>query len=149
MATSKQNNFGRKHNGTTWSGVNITSPTSEALLVYDSSPLIFKIPSYSLISMVIGNLHASENSTLKVFVSNAEDPGSTYASDFIADSRWVQAKDEYGDVITIVVTADGTPANNEVRRLQGIYEWMAIAGSNASGGDLTNALNIDIKFIPR
>lgn len=127
----------------------MTSPTTEALLTYDSTPLIFKVPMYRDVSIIAINKHASEDTTLKVFVSNAEDPGSTYGTHFVADSHWVQAKDEAGDVITIVVTADGTPANNEIRRVQGIYEWLAIAGSNASGGDLASVIDIDIKFIPR
>ena len=149
MATSEQPIEGNKHKGTLWAGTNITSPTAEGLLTYNSLPLIFKVPVYGDISMVFVNKHATEDTTLKVFVSNAADPGSTYATHFGADSAWVQAQDEAGVVITIVVTADGTPANNEIRRLLGIYEWLAIAGSNGSGGDLASVMDIYVKFIPR
>ena len=131
-----------------WEGTNITSPNTETLLSYNSLPTIIFVDSYSNVSIEIVNKHASADLTVKLFVSNFDDPGSTFGTDFSDDSKWAQVRDSDGSVISITVTADGTPANNQTVHIDGRYKWLAISGANGAG-DYTNSVDIALTLTKR
>lgn len=127
-----------------YEGTNLTSPNAEALLTDDGVALVFDVSQYDTAVFTCVNKHASTNMTLKLFMSNFDDPGST-DSDFGEDSHWVQAKDFTGADVSITVTADGTPANNIVCTLDcnGI-DYIAFRGTNGSG-DISQAIDFALK----
>jgi len=131
-----------------WEGVDMTSPNSEALLSYDSLPAIFFIDPYSNVSIEIVNKHATADLTVKLFVSNFDDPGSTFSTDFTSDSKWAQVRDADGTVVSITVTADGTPANNQTVHIDGRYKWLAVSASNGAG-DYTNSIDMAVTMTKR
>jgi len=146
--TGQQIDKNRRYKGTNWEEESVDVASSEALLLdSDSNPLVFLIEQYDIVTLQVTNKDNSTNATMKIYLSNFDDPGSTFATDFSTDSQWVQAKDEDGADLSITLTATGTPANNELYRMEGVYKWMALTGSASSS--LTNALDIALFFVKR
>ena len=125
---------------------NMTSPDTEALLTDDGDALVFNVAPYDDAVFMCVNKHASTNMTLKPFVSCFTDPGSAN-TDFGEDSLWVQAKDIAGENLDITVTADGTPANNILYRVncKGV-KYIAFRGTNGSG-DLSNTIDFALMAV--
>lgn len=131
-----------------WQATDMTSPNAEELLADGTDSLIFNIEPYKAVYLEFVNKHATADLTVKIFVSNFDDPGATFSTDFVADSKWTQAKDSDGTDLSITVTADGTPANNEIHELSGRWKWMAISGANGAD-DYVDSVDVAILFVKR